>query len=367
MKSIWSQIERILPILLKVTGESVTISVSRRFLLFDLLQRLKKKIEDDPYLNFISILRYSKVLGKSMTGELTEFYRDKDKLYFRKFFPYNETYERVKQDISEVYAINKEVKITIFKSGLLVYDNYKPGQFNVLLLTIHSGEFVPKDVEANFAISAAERYKEEDVLSDKLYRRIVLDQGGIWIDNKMSRFYVDLNRARENAIYKDGEQVPKLYEKPLPESQKQKILSFYDSFYVLLQHILTTYTFNLVFDGHTMRDGAGRPRISFFTHYIPKFYLPVVGSLKKKMHSLGYKDILMNAPYAGGYLVEWICKKHPAVFATGMEINKKIYMYPDRKRAKPSSVQKIAQDLVQVFDIEEEKGYRAGPHSKLVR
>ena len=49
--------EQISPILLKPTSTSLTIRLSKRFLIFQMLNGLTKKIEDDPYLNFISVLK----------------------------------------------------------------------------------------------------------------------------------------------------------------------------------------------------------------------------------------------------------------------------------------------------------------------
>lgn len=80
-----------------------------------------------------------------------------------------------------------------------------------------------------------------------------------------------------------------------------------------------------------MRHEKTRPSISFGTHYIPKFYLPIVASLKKKIMSMGYESC---------------------------GINKKIYLYPDRLKTKPKNIEKISNDLVKIFDIQEEDGYR---------
>lgn len=107
-----------------------------------------------------------------------------------------------------------------------------------------------------------------------------------------------------------------------------------------------------------MRHEKTRPSISFGTHYIPKFYLPIVASLKKKIMSMGYESCGINNPYGGGYILAWISKKYPAVFTFSMEINKKIYLYPDRLKTKPKNIEKISNDLVKIFDIQEEDGYR---------
>ena len=101
-------------------------------------------IEEDPHLNFVAVLKSYKVLGRILTGTLHEFYRDRNRIYFKRFFTEPELYEMVKKDLEALYPKYKDVKMTITKQGLLIYDNYKKNTFNVLLITAHSGLWVPE-------------------------------------------------------------------------------------------------------------------------------------------------------------------------------------------------------------------------------
>ena len=54
--------ETISPLLIETKATSITLGLSRRFFLFSLMGKIIRRIEDDPYLNFISLLKYYKIL-----------------------------------------------------------------------------------------------------------------------------------------------------------------------------------------------------------------------------------------------------------------------------------------------------------------
>ena len=118
-------LETLSPLIFDSTKTSVTIGISRRFFLFKLMRLLTQRIEDDPYLNFISVLKNYKVLGRFLHGSIREFYRDRNKSYFKHFFINEKIYQVVKEDLEWVYKRNKKLKMTITKRGVVVYDNYK--------------------------------------------------------------------------------------------------------------------------------------------------------------------------------------------------------------------------------------------------
>src|SRR3989338_10510422 len=92
-------IEHVLPIKVKPGYTSITIGLSKRFFIFQMIKQLVREIEDDPYLNFISFLKNYKILGKFLNGNIQDLYRDRGKSYFRNFFFDTELYELVKKDI----------------------------------------------------------------------------------------------------------------------------------------------------------------------------------------------------------------------------------------------------------------------------
>jgi N-formylglutamate amidohydrolase len=352
--------EKISPILISPTSSSITLSLSKRFMLFTLLKKTAQKIEDEPHLNFISLLKYYKVLGKFLQGTIYEFHRDRNKAYFKDFFIDKEIYKRIKEDLEYVYKINQNVNLTITKEGIIVYDNYDKRSFNILLLTVHSGIYVPKNIEKKQNLTKEERIKEEDLDSDRLYCNLVLKQSGIWIDNKHSRYYCDVNRHIDRCIYQEdnNNNIKNLWKEELNGSEKNEIYEFYKMFYSMLSKLLDSYNFNIIFDAHTMRDMKNRPDISFGTQYIPKFYLPIVKSMKYKIINLGYSKVGINRPYGGGFILKWLSSIYPNIFIFSMEVNKKLYMYKNRKKVKIKNREKISNDLINIFDIEEEEGFR---------
>lgn len=351
-------IEQLSPILLKPTSSSITISLSRRFFLFNMLNRAVKYIENEPYLNFISLLKNYKVLGRILSGDISDLHRDRNTMYFKNFFPDKNLYALVKSDLEEVYKINKNLKVTLTRRGLIIYDNYKRNTFNVLLLTIHSGTWVPEWLDKKLAIDKNFRYTEEDVEADRLYRDLVLKKGGIWIDNKQSRFACDYNRKPHRVIYNENSErwlKRKIWHKQPDESEIANIMTGYKEFYFTLARIVDAYRFNIIFDGHTMKDTKTRPNMSFGVKYVPKFYMPIVKSMQNKLIKRGLSPVYINKPYVGGNIVRWLNVKFPDIFIFSMEVNKKMYMNKTRTVRYLSKIKKIARDITELMNIEVDK------------
>ena len=152
MNNLRKIMEGISPILIKPTTSSITISFSKRFFLFRLMDKLVEVVEEDPYLNFITLLKSYKILGRFLHGTLHQFYKYRNKLYFKTFFYDRELYGMVKKDIESLYPKYKDIKMTLTKRGVITYDNYKKNSFNVLLLTIHAGTWIPEAIEKKISI-----------------------------------------------------------------------------------------------------------------------------------------------------------------------------------------------------------------------
>jgi len=346
--------ETISPIFINPTSTSITIGISKRFFLFQLIQTLTRRIEDDPFLNFVSVLKHYKVLGKFLSGDIYEFYRDRNKSYFKNFFIDKEIYKAVKSDLEWIYPQNQQLKMTITRWGVVVYDNYKPNSFNILLLTAHAGAVVPADIAKKQTMSKEERTILEDSDINMIYGNLVLEKNGIWIDNKLSRFACDYNRPRDKAIYKDHSEgwFEVLWKKPLTIKERKWLMESYSEFYFTLSHLIETYRFNLIFDGHSMKDGPDRAEISFGTKYIPKFYMPVVRSMHNKIKRLGYTEAAYNKPFSGGHILAWLHKKFPDVFIFSIELSKKLYMNKEGTKSIKKRIKTLADNINQIFDIE---------------
>ena len=354
-------LEQLNPFLIRLSSHSISFSLSDRFLLFQFLNQASRKIEDNPYLNFVSVIKNYKIFGNILSGTIHDFYRDRNKSYFVNFFTSKDLYKIVKSDIERVHGVNDDIKVTIFKEGFVIYDNYKTNQFNLFLLTCHSGTYITPSIEKKMLPTKEQRYSEEDIASDEIYSKLVLKQGGIWIDNKLSRYYCDVNRNISNCIYGKNNSlyIDTFWKKALTKAEEKKIHDVYRKFYFLLKNLLDTYKFNIILDGHTMKDMEGRTDISLGTHFIPKFYLPIVGSISRKIKYMDYASVGINKPFRGGFILEWMSIKFPSVFIFSMEVNKKLYMTKNRLKILPKNVEKLADDVVNIFDIVEDEGYRA--------
>lgn len=346
-------IENLTPILINPEGSSLRLSLSKRFFLFNILNKITKTIEEDPHLNFIALLKSYKILGNILSGTIHEFYRDRNQSYFKNFFYDKNLYEIVKADIASLHEKYRNLQVTITKRGVLIYNNYQKEGFNVLLLTIHSGTWIPKEISKKISITDEERYKEEDVATDKIYRNLVLEKGGIWIDNKQSRFMIDFNRGLDRAIYANNseEWLKILWKEKLTTKESNIIFQSYNEFYFTLAKLLEIYNFNIIFDAHSMKMKDGRPNISFGTKYIPRFYMPIVKSMQAKMRKLGYENVKLDTPFTGGNILRWIGKRYPNVFIFSMEVNKVLYMTKDRMKIKQKELDQLSEDLVKIFDI----------------
>jgi len=259
--------ETISPIVIKPYSDHLHISLSKRFIMFQVMNKLVKTIEEDPYFNFIAILKSYKILGRILSGTVYEFYRDRNRLYFKNFFFDRDLWKLVKEDLEWLYPKYKHIRMTITKRGLIIYDNYQKNNFNVLLLTVHSGSWVPQIIDKKLSVSKAYRRREEDIDTHRIYSNLVLNKSGIWIDNKQSRFVVDFNRKLQRAIYSNNseEWLDVIWKEQLTKHESGTILSSYREFYFTLARLLDSFRFNIIFDAHSMKNKPGRPDISFGT------------------------------------------------------------------------------------------------------
>jgi N-formylglutamate amidohydrolase len=353
-------IKAVSPILIKPHKSSLTVGLSDRFFLFTLINKAIRTIEEDPHLNFISLLKSYKILGRILYGTVHGFYRDRNKAYFKHFFKDKELWKIVKEELEWVtseYKNSGDIKLTITKRGVMVFDNYQKNSFNVLLLTVHSGTWVPKEIQKKMYPLPKKRYMYEDVETHKIYSRIVMEKGGIWIDNKQSRFACDFNRNITKCIYQEGQEwwIKNLWKEPLLKSEIDDIKKSYQQFYFTLAKLVETYRFNIIFDGHSMWNLPDRPPLSFGTRHIHKFYMPIVKSMHRKLIGMGY-SAAFNKPYKGGYILKWLSKMFPDLFIFSMETNKCMYMTPNHKTPLVRKIRKLSQDLTKIFDIDIEEG-----------
>ncbi|MBD3313104.1 hypothetical protein GF345_01545 [Candidatus Woesearchaeota archaeon] len=315
---------------------------------------LSEDMHNKHHKNFLALLDSRELVIDVLDGTIRYFYNNRNKIWFRKFFYNKKVYELVKQDIELYNEKYPRIKLTLTRKGTMIFDYYRKNSFNTLLLTIHSGTWAPGYVKRKMAIYKTLRHKEEDQGSDLLYSDIVLKKGGIWIKTHQSRFVCDFNRSKRDAVYRNDSEmrVKEIWKEEFSQKDKKRILKEYDKFYHILDKLIETHRFNIIFDGHSMVDEPDRPSVSFGTRYIPKFYMPIVRSMQRKMSNDLKEEIALNKPYEGGYILKYLSKKFPDVFIFSVEVNKRMYMNKAHTTIQKRKLKRMKDLFQHIFDFE---------------
>ncbi|MFC1801328.1 N-formylglutamate amidohydrolase [Nanoarchaeota archaeon] len=316
-------------------------------------KKLSDKVEKHPHLNFISLLESYKAISNILDNKISYFYNNRNKPWFKLFFSDKDLYELVKKDIELYHKRYPNIRLTLTKDGVMVYDNYQPNQFNALLLTVHSGTWVPKYIKELMVIPKERREMEEDLGTDQIYSSLVLEKGGIWVNNKRSRFACDFNRSPKKAVYsnKSEDRVKDIWKNELNQNKKDIIIKSYKRFYHLLDSLIETHRFNIVFDGHSMVNEKGRPDLSFGVKFVPQFYGPIVAEMRKTLMRETKRQVEINTPFSGGYILEFLSGQFPDIFVFSMEVNKKLYMDHTNIKIKKKEMKEISKSILKIFDF----------------
>jgi len=138
------------------------------------------------------------------------------------------------------------------------------GESPLITTAIHDGHAVRDDVARELALPEPQRFREEDPYTARW--TVVAPTRFVGL---RSRFEVDLNRPREQAVYRKPEDAWGLEvwrSSPPPASLVERSLAEYDAFYAAVRETLEEkarrYGRFVVFDLHSYnhrRDGAGGP------------------------------------------------------------------------------------------------------------
>lgn len=202
------------------------------------------------------------------------------------------------------------------------------GEGPIIATAIHSGHEVRPEVTPLFAIDEATRLREEDPFTDQ-----IAAVAPSWIAGRHSRFEVDLNRPREEAIYVRPEQAwgLEVWESPLSNAMIAESLANYDEFYaatwVMLEALIARHGRLVVLDLHSYnhrRDGAhgpeadsaDNPEVNLGTASIDRDeWGPLVDRFAADLHGhdlLGQRlDVRENVKFQGGHFPRWINATFP--------------------------------------------------------
>ena len=138
-----------------------------------------------------------------------------------------------------------------------------PGPGPLVAAAVHDGHAITPETLAHVALADDERRREEDPFTGELAQVLPAR-----IVGQRSRFEVDLNRPRDQAVYltPDDAWGLEVWEGEVPESVVQRSLETYDAFYqaveALLADKISEHGSVVVYDLHTYnhrRDGPDGP------------------------------------------------------------------------------------------------------------
>jgi N-formylglutamate amidohydrolase len=186
---------------------------------------------------------------------------------------------------------------------------------------------LPDAIAARTALDDATRTREEDPFTDRL-----VVPGAPMVAVHRSRFEVDLNRPRANAVYRTPDDAwgLELWREELPGEEVERSLSLYDEFYAELGRLLDGLADRgpfVVLDLHSYnhrRDGADappsprvqNPEVNVGTGALDRSrwgslvdgFMSALATHEVRGHPL---DVRENVRFRGGELSRWVGERYP--------------------------------------------------------
>ncbi|HJR88548.1 MAG TPA: N-formylglutamate amidohydrolase [Aeromicrobium sp.] len=196
----------------------------------------------------------------------------------------------------------------------------------VVATAIHAGHDVRPEVAALLALDDATRLREEDPFTDRMTScadfRVT-----VW----RSRFEVDLNRSRKEAVYRDPGDAWSLtvWRTDPPPDVVQRSLEIHDSFYEELgSHldqlsdsgpfvVLDIHSYNHRRGGPGSKAAAqvGNPDVNVGTGSMPATWRPVanafIAALAQQRPGGRPLDVRENVRFKGRHLARWVHERYP--------------------------------------------------------
>lgn len=214
------------------------------------------------------------------------------------------------------------------------------GEEPIVATAIHNGHGVRPEIDRLLAIDPLQRLREEDPYTAEL-----IDWAPTRLIGCRSRFEVDLNRPREQAVYRTADQAWGLdvWHKLPDENLLAHSLANYDAFYAvaeaLLRELTAVHGRVIVLDVHSYnhrRDGVDGPLADAATH--PEInvgtgtmersrWTPVVDGFISALSACECRgrrlDVRENVKFFGGHFCRWIHRTFPhSVCALAVEFKK---------------------------------------------
>ena len=233
----------------------------------------------------------------------------------------------------------------------------------VMVTAVHSGHALRDELREIMALDENIRLREEDPFTDAWVS--ISDN---YILPERSRFEVDLNRARDEAVYMSPEDAwgLNLWKSPPTHEMQIRSLEEYDAFYLELRKLFdemqARHSRFVVFDLHAYnhrrygpdalpQDPNLNPEINIGTGTMDREYWgPVVDRFIDDLRAfdfLGHHqlDVRENVKFVGRQLASWVHSHYPKVACVISVEFKKFYMDEWSGMGDPVQVQAIRQAL----------------------
>jgi N-formylglutamate deformylase len=214
------------------------------------------------------------------------------------------------------------------------------GDGPLVAAAIHNGHFVRDELARLLAVGDLERMREEDPFTDSL-----IDWAPTRIVGCRSRYEVDLNRPRDQAVYLKPEQSwgVEAWKQPLTMETINSSLANYDMFYAtvhaVLQRLVQLHGRVVVLDVHSynhrrhgpngnLADPTENPEVNVGTGSLDRQrWGDVADSLIEGLRRYDYfgrhLDVRENVRFFGGHFCRWIHETFPTtVCALAIEFKK---------------------------------------------
>lgn len=192
----------------------------------------------------------------------------------------------------------------------------------VIAVALHAGSYLRDELQENCILEPEQRRREEDPYTDYLG-----DIGVSTIVASRSRFEVDLNRHRKNAVYSGPEDAWGLmiWGQPLTESMIEESMKVYDEFYRVAENVLDAAIEKhgriVVLDLHSYnhrRDGilappanpTENPDVNVGTRSVDSArWASVVSAFNRTFADAGF-DVRENVKFKGGHFPTWVNERY---------------------------------------------------------
>jgi len=246
----------------------------------------------------------------------------------------------------------------------------------IIATAIHAGHRISDILVENLALDEATRLREEDPFTDRFIR-----PAPARVTATHSRFEVDLNRPRSQALYRTPDDAWGLtvWKQPPTQEMIDHSLEIYDAFYATMRRyfdeIVSKFGDFVVLDIHSYNhhrkgptapfdDPAENPDINIGTDTNPAVdrWRDLIDASIDAMHRFDYfgrhLDVRENVKFGGGYFAEWIHRNYaPHACVLSIEF-KKFFMDEWTGSADDAQIEKLTEMIAQLLPVLEDERKR---------